>query len=390
MPYLFFVGYIDIAVQAADAAAFFNRCLALDCTPKRVQNDEENGVIICRFSAPCARQLQKEMKAGTLTAHVCGEGGVPILCRALGRAPALGVGLLLAVLLLVAGRLFLWDIEVSVQGDMAVDEAEAALAAAGLSRGAFLPYLDTDAIALSVRQSDGRFAFVSVNLTGTVADVQVRVRDPEPPPKSAAPANIVAKCDAIITMPLVFEGECLVREGEAVRAGQILVSGVLDTDNNGIRLSRAAGQILAKTEQEIQVFVPFLAEQSYKTGKVGHEIYINFFGSERKVFKNTGNISKSCDIIKSDRIFTVGERVLPFGLSFVLLEEVAVQRVRRTVPETLTEAKAALAAELAAATGNGALLSHTVTTVVEEDGVRLLALAVIERDIAEVVEFSVS
>jgi hypothetical protein len=49
-----------------------------------------------------------------------------------------------------------------------------------------------------------------------------------------------------------------------------------------------------------------------------------------------------------------------------------------------------LQAELAAATGKGALLSYTVTTVVEEDGVRLSALAVIERDIAEVVEFSVS
>ncbi|MBE6605388.1 MAG: hypothetical protein E7639_06800 [Ruminococcaceae bacterium] len=390
MPYLFFVGYTDIAVRAADAAAFFNICLALDCTPRRVQNDEEQGLIVCRFSTPCARQLKKKMAGGAITARVCGEGGLPFLCRLVRRAPALGAGLLLAVLLLIAGRLFLWDVEIKIEGEMPLGEAEVALAAAGLSRGAFLPYLDTDAIALSVRQSDGRFAFVSVNLTGTVAAVQVRVRDPEPPQKSNAPANIVAKCDAIITMPLVFEGECLVSEGEAVRAGQILVSGVMDTDNNGIRLSRAAGQILARTERQIEVFVPFSVEEKYKTGRVGHEIYINFFGTERKVFKNTGNISKSCDIIKSNRSFTVGERVLPFGFSLVRLEEVSSQRVRRTVPETLAEARAALAAELTAVTGNGALLSHTVTVAVEEDGVRLSALAVIECDIAEVVEFSVS
>ncbi|MBQ2757464.1 MAG: hypothetical protein IJF31_03170 [Clostridia bacterium] len=86
----------------------------------------------------------------------------------------------------------------------------------------------------------------------------------------------------------------------------------------------------------------------------------------------------------------MGERVLPFGLSFVLLEEVGAMTVRRTVPEALAEAKAVLAADLAAATGNGALLSYTVTPVVEEEGVRLSALAVIECDIAEVVEFSVS
>jgi len=387
---LFFVGYTDIAVKAADAAAFFNRCLALDCTPRRVRNERESGLTVCRFSTPLARQLKQEIKNGTLAARVLGEGGLPFLLSRLLGTPPLAVGLLLAVLMLIAGRLFLWDIEIAVQGEMTVKEAEAALAAAGLSRGAFLPHLDTDAVALSVRQRDARFAFVSVNLTGTVAAVQVHVKEPEPPPKSHTPANIVAKCDAIITMPLVFEGECLVREGEAVRAGQLLVSGLLDTDNNGIRLSRAAGQVLAKTEQHIEVFVPFSVEKTYKTGRVGHEIYINFFGRAQKVFKNTGNISKGCDIIKSDRIFTVGERVLPFGLSFVLLEEVGAMTVRRTVPEALAEAKAVLAADLAAATGNGALLSYTVTPVVEEEGVRLSALAVIECDIAEVVEFSVS
>ena len=389
MLYLFLIGYVDILIDAADAAAFFDTCLQLSCTPKRVRRQEENGQLICRFSTPCARQLQQKIKSGSIKGQTCGEGGLPVYCRRLLHAPALAVGFLLALVLLVGGRLFLWDIEISAQGELETREIEAVLADAGLSRGAFLPRLDSDAVALAARQSDQRLAFVSVNLTGTVAVVQVRARAEEPEKPSLQPANLVASCDGIVTLPLVFEGACLVAPGEAVRQGQILASGVLDTDNNGIRLSRAAGQILAKTEQEIEVFVPFLYLEKCMTGEVKHDISVNFFGNSRKVFKNSGNISKSCDIIKSDKFFTVGERVLPLSLSFVRYESFEWRTARRSLSAAQALCEALLAERLAAAVGEGALLSYTVTTVTEREGVRLSCVAVIERDIAATVEFSV-
>ena len=53
MPYLLLVGYTDLEIDAADAAVFFNLCLALHCSPKRVRYDGENGRTVCRFSTPC-------------------------------------------------------------------------------------------------------------------------------------------------------------------------------------------------------------------------------------------------------------------------------------------------------------------------------------------------
>ena len=40
MLYLFLIGYVDILIDAADAAAFFDTCLQLSCTPKRVRRQE--------------------------------------------------------------------------------------------------------------------------------------------------------------------------------------------------------------------------------------------------------------------------------------------------------------------------------------------------------------
>ena len=390
MLYLWLVGYLDLAVKRGDEAAFFDACRRLSCTPKRVREDKKSGRTVCRFSTPCARELQKNAVSEGFGITALQAGGLPPLLGRLRRVPLLAAGLLLALFLLAFGRSVLWDIDILVEGELRHEEVEEALSASGLVRGAFLKNIDTDAVALAVRQSDARFAFVSVYLSGTVATVQVRARAVEPPEKSTAPANLVAKCDGIITLPLAFEGECLVREGEAVRRGQILVSGIRDTENNGIRISRAAGTILAKTVEQIEVFVPYQDSQKVKIGRAGYELFVKFFGKSRKVFKNSGNISNTCDIITSDISFTVGGRTLPFGLTCLTYEAYLWQPLLRTKEMAVANAKAQLAERLAAAVLDGTLLATTVVVEAREDGICLICTAEIERDIAETVELSVS
>ena len=79
MLYLWLVGYLDLAVNGAGEAAFFEACRRLSCTPKRVWRDKKSGLTVCRFSTPCARELQKNAACDGFLVTVQGEGGLSCL-----------------------------------------------------------------------------------------------------------------------------------------------------------------------------------------------------------------------------------------------------------------------------------------------------------------------
>lgn len=388
--FLWLLGYAEILVPSEDITAFFELCRAGGITPKDMKRDEKTGELFCRMPVFLAKRIALQATEQGFFLRVVRHGGLPkIFARFLHR-PALFLGTLAALFLLIMGHLVLWDIEITGNERLQTEEVEALLSEAGLSRGMLLPRLNGDEIALFVRGRDTRISYISVNLTGTVATVQIREAEQTPAPTQKAPANLVAKRDGIVTIPLVFEGECLVRAGEAVRAGQILASGVMDTDNNGIRFTRAAGQVLARTEEVFVVEIPLeYTEKSY-TGRVFREFELLFFSSRGKVFKSTGNIPTSCDIIKDEKRYYAGAHTLPVGVVQTEYREYEWVSSRRSGEEALALAKDELAAVLSRESVSRTLLTRTVETVVGEDGVKLICTATFEEDIAAVSEFSVA
>lgn len=386
-PLLFFVGYAALEVEAARAADFFDLCRALDITPKGIKRDEKSGTITCITGVAAAARLAAAEKGSDPSFSCTREGGLPLLLRRFLRRPALAVGTLAAILLLVAAELFVWEIEVEGCETVSVLEVEEALSAVGLKKGSFLPRLDGDAVALALRQADVRIGYAAVNVRGTVVTVSIKEAEPEPPVGMHTPANLVAKCDGTVTLPLVFEGECLVAPGDYVRRGQILASGILDTDNNGIRITRAAGQVLARTEEVFTVTVPLEFEEKQYTGRVFRELSLLFFSLQGKVFKSTGKVPINCDIIESEQKFFAGARTLPVGFLLREAKEYTLQPTRRTAAEALQLASASLDATLAEAAATRTLLSRRVETAVDEGGVTLICTAVFEEDIAATAEF---
>lgn len=384
---LFLLGFVDLEVSAEDATAFFEDLRADGISPKRVKRYEKNGKICftCTlFSA--LRLLKKNPKLAEIN-----RGGLPILFAKLSRRPGLICGLALALALLFVSRLFVWDVE--VQGNEMVETGEivSELAAAGLTRGSFLPKLDREAVAIDLRRGDGRIAFATVNLRGTVAYVQVRETAEAPQASTPTPANLVAKCDGIITLPLIFEGECLVSEGEVVRAGQILAGGVIDSDKHGYRITRAAGQVMARTVHTYTVNVPFAYEEKVYTGRTGKEISLLFFSKRGKVFKNTRNIGNNYDIITNVNWWTLsGGRQLPIGFLVSDVSEYELQPAVRDGVEACELAYAELERQLAQDSVGRSMLERTVELVADADGITLICTVVCEEDIAETAEIKVT
>lgn len=212
-----------------------------------------------------------------------------------------------------------------------------------------------------------------------------------PPDTAPAPAHLVAAKDGVITLPLVFEGQCLVREGEIVRAGQILASGLIGSENNGTRVTRAAGQVLAKTEREITVNVPYRYEIRTPLPRAGREVTLIFFGKCQKLLKTTGNVTDNCDIIINNNLWILpGGRALPVGWMDTRSVYYTNTAAQRTPGEALELARSELAAALAGLAADGTVLATTTEVTVSEEGITLHCTVTMEENIAVLSEFTVS
>jgi similar to stage IV sporulation protein len=302
-----------------------------------------------------------------------GRGGLPQALAKKRRRIGLMAGLLLGVILTCLASHVLWDVRIEGGDGRAMPHLREQLAACGLEVGAWLPSLDTDRIESQLLLDSGEVAWVSVNVRGTVAYVQVRALVRPQRAVSEQTSNLVAACDGVIDSVRLLSGQVVVKSGELVRRGQLLVSGVRDSSATGYGVSAAQGEVMARVEDTICVQIPRVQTQKRYTERQNVQKTLIFFGKSIKLSKNTTTEGQNCDIIKE-----IEDVILPGGapLPISLEREVALcyESVEHTLDdEALTErAYEMLGLALTVATEGAMLVSKQVTSELTDEGILLV------------------
>ena len=153
-------------------------------------------------------------------------------------------------------------------------------------------------------------SWLAVNVRGCVAHVQVveRHRPPEAADRSTV-TNIVARRAGLITKVEALEGQAMVLPGATVTEGQLLISGVSETEHIGARFVHSMGAVWARTWYELSVSVPLQITQP-AAGSRSHSRWALDIGKHRIKFYGKGSITGvDCDKITYYKPFT-----LPGGL----------------------------------------------------------------------------
>lgn len=353
-----------------------------------------DGSVSFSLSARAAKALLRDAAVCGLTVEVISEFGLPPFLLRLCRRPGLLIGGVLGLLLLFLSCRFLWAVEVTGNETLGAGEVEQLLAECGFGVGSYLPDVDVRALENRVLIETDRIGWISINLRGTVAHVQVverREAGQDPFGSGTAPAHLVAARDGQIEYFEILRGVRAVGVGQAVRAGEVLVSGVCESGTEGVPLyTRAAGRVLARTERVLEVEIPYAwEEKTYARGSVC-SLSLNFFNFSLNFFENSGNVGQSCDIIEAEKVLpTLGKHPIPVSLS--LKRAMPYTLVSRTRDEQAAVALAytALGDALAELSSDVTLLSRDVLCTVGEQGVRLVCTLSCVEDIARVQEIGI-
>jgi sporulation protein YqfD len=138
-------------------------------------------------------------------------------------------------------------------------EVRAVLSDIGVTEGTPKAKLDTKTLADALAAQIPAAAFVSVQLRGTACIITVTEADmPERPPEEGTSADITASADCRITRLLVIAGTPLVKSGDAVKKGDVIVAGyklTLDNDGQEVRVDiKAEADVFAEVWHYCTVF----------------------------------------------------------------------------------------------------------------------------------------
>ena len=389
-PILFLFGFCRISADAVNAPRLLNLCLENSFPFARFRGREDGGIsFLCPLLT--AKKLLQLAETRQILLEADRHGGLPLsLLRRMKRYGLILGGICAVLLLFFSGR-YVWDVRVTGNEKMTTSEVIAELNECGFGVGSSLRRFHAGELENRVLLQSDDLAWLSIHIDGTVAMVQVLERVERPEDTPAKPANLIASCDGQIESVELLRGDCVVKVGQAVRAGELLVSGVYDSQTVGVRFTRAAGRILARIEHHYQVEIPLETTQKVYSEEKKSGIWLNFFQKTVKIFKSTGNEVGTCDIIKREKRFAgLGLQNIPVWMTVETCRFYEEIPVRRTEEQALLLAYEALASELESLSADTQLLRKEITTTLTDNSVILQCTVLCIENIAVQSEFEVS
>lgn len=383
-------GYRRVCARAIYATGLLDICLRYSIGYSDFSCNEAGDISFCVPMLSVGR-LQKLCRWEGVELTLLQGGGLPSLLWRYRRRAGLFAGGILALALLVLSGRFVWDVRVTGNGTMSAAQVKAELKSCGFGVGSYIPDIRTEELENRVLMQSDKISWISLYMDGTVAKVQV-IEHITPPDENThtRPANLVAERDGQIEYLQIYKGNCVVKVGQAVRAGELLVSGVYDSATEGVRFTRAAGEVMARTERVFTVKIPLsYTEKCYGEAEKGDRV-LNFFDFSVNFFKNSGKEGEKYDIIREDRVAELWGGVrLPLYLTSVTLLPYTEQTRTHSATDALELAYRELDRELSALSAEAELLRKDVQTEIGDTYVCLTCTVACMENIAKQIEFDV-
>ena len=292
--------------------------------------------------------------------------------KALFSRPILWIGLLsfLILLLYLPTRVLFIRVEGNrnVPANLILETAENC----GIGFGASRREVRSERMKNTLLEKMPQLQWAGVNTSGCVAVISVRERtDPDRTQKEASVSSIIAAMDGIVTSCTATGGNLLCVPGQAVKAGEILISGYTDCGLT-IQATRAEGEVFAQTIRKFRAVCPSYCYEVLSTGYSERGISLIIGKKRINLRKGSGISTPSCGRMYEEYYVTLpGNFILPIGIGVDVYIPRQTQRMEleKAQAETLLKdfSQSCLHQQMVA----GKILSCESTLVTEQDRYRL-------------------
>lgn len=328
-------GYVIIYVTGFSVERFINLAanrgiFIWDVVPER------NRVIM----KASLKNIEKLKECGIKTGcrfEIDGEYGLPVFLKKCSKRKAYVGGVLSFAVVMYIMSSFIWTVKVVGAERINSEDIIESCKENGLAPGKLKYGLDLYELGKKLMLEYSDISWVALELEGTGVTVNIVETIPETQyVEREKPMDVIASSDGIIESIAVSAGSAVVKEGDEVKKGDLLISSAVPLRDGeeitGEKYVSASGEVKALKEYELEGISPLIYNEKVFTGKTKTDYSVN-------IGKNNINIVtpsdiEGYDVLSDDRmVFKIGDYTIPFGINKVVYGQSESVKKQRTEEE---------------------------------------------------------
>lgn len=292
-------GYVNISVEGYFIERFINICISKNVLLWNSKR-KKSSFLYTNIGMKDFKKIKEIAKITKCRVKIQRKRGLPFLLNKYKKRKIFVISLAIILLLIFGTSNFIWNIEITGNDTIETSEIMKDLNENGLKTGMIKQKINTKEVINSIRLKRNDIAWIGLNIKGTNAIVSIVESDKKPEIIDETEyCNIVTKKDGVITKINVQNGTALVKEGDIVKNGNILVGGWLEGKYTGTRYVHAKAEVEAKVWYSKKDKISLKQEQKEQTGNIQNcygininNLKINFTKTLPK-FQNYDTISEN-------------------------------------------------------------------------------------------------
>lgn len=311
-------GYLKVAFSGDISETVLNICAQNGISLWNSRS--KGGKIICCITIRDFKYLRQALRGKGIRAHITEKHGLPFLRNSYKKRYGIAVGAVLFFLLLKLMSMFLWNIEVVGNTSVSTEDILFTLEKLGIHEGAVIKNINPNVGKQQLLIEMDSLAWASLNIEGCRLTVNVTEISKKEENKDA-PLNLKATADGVIRKIDIISGNCVVKVGDTVKKGDLLVSGIKETENT-TEFVRSKGVITALTEREFTFFEKYEIKGTRKTGKTKEKSVLSFFTVKLPLYIGCEKESyEEIQKIKCLKLFGTALPIRTYTKKFIFTEE---------------------------------------------------------------------
>ena len=245
-----FKGYIIFIAEGGFAERFLNLCRINGINLWNVENDGTN-VKACTTISEFMRLKTPAQNAG-MDIKILENRGLPFVARRHKWRAGVLAGILMTCGFIWYMSGFIWNVEIVDEKGQKIENLPKVVYEEGVRTGIRKSQIDVLQVQENILEQFPELSWVSVNIFGSKAQVEYTIaKKATPAQDETTPKNIIAKKNGCIVLVEGYEGTNMVKEGENVAKGSLLISGVITNGDLTEEFVHAKGKVFAVTENGV-------------------------------------------------------------------------------------------------------------------------------------------
>lgn len=276
-------GWVRFKAEGGFPERFLNLA-AREAIPTWNTSRMPDGSLCTCTNASKYKKLRPLAKKTGVKLRIIERGGFPFFRNRYRRRTGILVGMAIFIAFILVMSNFIWKIEVS--GNEKLDTADIVeqLKDLGVKEGSSRRGIDARDVERQMLLRLPELGWIAVNIEGGIANIRIHERT-MPPERldSKVPCNLVATDSGQIKKINVYDGQAMVKPGDTVVKGDILVSGIVGREGYDSRLAHSRADVLAEVPLTLKVDVN-LNQTTMRVADIKKRYALSFFGIELPMY----------------------------------------------------------------------------------------------------------